>query len=28
LTTNKDITSINNNRIHRDVITAALVTFK
>ena len=28
LTTNKDITSINNNRIPREAITAALVTFK
>ena len=28
LTTNKDINSINNNRISRDIITAALVTFK
>ena len=28
LTTNKDITSINNNRIPREAITGALVTFK
>jgi hypothetical protein len=28
LTTNKDINNINKNRISRDVITAALVTFK